>query len=187
VGAFFLHFLKLIFLERLKLQSVSTDTLGVRPVSYHKSGSSSGNNKITSFVWTLQIPIIPYTGYNRIRYTTVKIYRDQKNTNITPQFFTEHFFTLQIFLQVFNIAAIQSSGDHRIHSKSFKFTRRWIGRGSCIPWPPRSPNLTLMDFSFWGFMKDNVYIPPMPVDFQELCDRIVNAIALVHVTFLGKL
>jgi hypothetical protein len=34
---------------------------------------------------------------------------------------------------------------------------------------------------------DNVYIPPMPVDLQELCDRIVNAIALVHVTFLGKL
>jgi hypothetical protein len=44
-----------------------------------------------------------------------------------------------------------------------------------------------MDFSFWGFVKDNVYIPAMPVDLQELRDRIVNAIALVHVTFLGKL
>jgi hypothetical protein len=27
----------------------------------------------------------------------------------------------------------------------------------------------------------------MPVDLQELYDRNVNAIALVHVTFLGKL
>jgi hypothetical protein len=27
----------------------------------------------------------------------------------------------------------------------------------------------------------------MPVDLQELRDRIVNAIALIHVTFLGKL
>jgi hypothetical protein len=44
-----------------------------------------------------------------------------------------------------------------------------------------------MDFSFWRFVKDNVYIPPMPVDLQELCDRIVNTIALVDVTFLGKL
>jgi hypothetical protein len=44
-----------------------------------------------------------------------------------------------------------------------------------------------MDFSFWGFMKDNVYVPPMPVDLQELRDRIINAIALVHVTFLDKL
>jgi hypothetical protein len=44
-----------------------------------------------------------------------------------------------------------------------------------------------MDFSFWGFVKDNVYISLMPVDLQELRDRTVNAIALVHVTFLGKL
>jgi hypothetical protein len=44
-----------------------------------------------------------------------------------------------------------------------------------------------MDFSFWGFVKDNVYIPPMPVDLQELRGRIVNTIALVDVTFLDKL
>jgi len=44
-----------------------------------------------------------------------------------------------------------------------------------------------MDFSFWEFVKDNVYIPPMPVDLQELRDRIVNTIALVDVTFLNKL
>jgi hypothetical protein len=44
-----------------------------------------------------------------------------------------------------------------------------------------------MDFSFWGFVKDTVCIPPMPVDLQELCDRIVNAIALVDANFLVKL
>jgi len=33
----------------------------------------------------------------------------------------------------------------------------------------------------------SVYIPPMPVDLQELRDRIVNAKALVDVTFLNKL
>jgi 6-pyruvoyl-tetrahydropterin synthase len=44
-----------------------------------------------------------------------------------------------------------------------------------------------MDFSFWGFVKDNVYTPPMPVDLQELRDRIVNDIALVDFTFLNKL
>jgi hypothetical protein len=41
--------------------------------------------------------------------------------------------------------------------------------------------------SFWGFVEDNVYIPSMPVDLQELRDRTVNARALEHVTFLGKL
>jgi hypothetical protein len=59
--------------------------------------------------------------------------------------------------------------------------------GGYIPWPPRSPILTPMDFSFWVFVKDNVFIPPMPVDLQELCDRIFNAIILVRVTFLLKL
>jgi len=36
-------------------------------------------------------------------------------------------------------------------------------------------------------MKDNVYIPPMPVDRRELCDKIVSTIALTDVTFLKKL
>jgi hypothetical protein len=40
---------------------------------------------------------------------------------------------------------------------------------------------------FWGFVNDNVYIPPMPVDLQELHDRTVNDIALVYVTFSNKL
>jgi hypothetical protein len=44
-----------------------------------------------------------------------------------------------------------------------------------------------MDFLFWGFMKDNVYIPPMPVDLQEIRDRIVNTTALVDANFLDKL
>jgi hypothetical protein len=45
-----------------------------------------------------------YTECNRIRYTTLKIYCDQTNSNITTQFLTEHFLTLQVFLQVFNMA-----------------------------------------------------------------------------------
>jgi hypothetical protein len=65
--------------------------------------------------------------------------------------------------------------------------RKMDSRGGYIPWPPRSPSLTPMDFSFWRFVKDNVHIPPMPVGLQELRDRIVNAIALVHVIFLDKL
>ena len=39
---------------------------------------------------------------------------------------------------------------------------RWIGRGgprdSNIPWPPRSPDLTPMDFYLWGHIKSKVYV-----------------------------
>jgi hypothetical protein len=46
---------------------------------------------------------------------------------------------------------------------------------------------TQTDFLFWGFVKEKLYIPPMPVDLLELHDRTVNATALVDVTFLNKL
>jgi hypothetical protein len=62
------------------------------------------------------------------------------------------------------------------------FLGRWTVHGDYILWPPRSLDVTPMDFSFWGFMK-NVYIPPAPVDIQELCDRIANTTALVDVPF----
>ncbi|GBO25569.1 hypothetical protein AVEN_131691-1 [Araneus ventricosus] len=30
------------------------------------------------------------------------------------------------------------------------------------PWRPRSPDLTPGDFFLWGYVKDKVYVPPMP-------------------------
>jgi len=37
------------------------------------------------------------------------------------------------------------------------FPNRWLGRGGPIPWPPRSPDLTPLDYYFWGHMKTLVY------------------------------
>ncbi len=37
----------------------------------------------------------------------------------------------------------------------------WIGRAGRIAWPPRSPDLTPMDFSIWGIMKNRVYAHPI--------------------------
>jgi hypothetical protein len=30
----------------------------------------------------------------------------------------------------------------------------WIARGGKIAWPPLSPDLTSLDFSVWGYVKD---------------------------------
>jgi hypothetical protein len=39
-----------------------------------------------------------------------------------------------------------------------QFPMRWIGRDSpFIRWPPRSPDLTPMDFFTWGYMKERLY------------------------------
>jgi hypothetical protein len=36
----------------------------------------------------------------------------------------------------------------------------WIGRGGTITWLSRLPDLTSLDFSVWGKVKDNVFVPP---------------------------
>ena len=50
------------------------------------------------------------------------------------------------------------------------FSNRWIGRGgprdSNISWPPRSPDLTPMDFFVWGFVKEKVYVK----NYENLAD-----------------
>ena len=33
------------------------------------------------------------------------------------------------------------------------FPNRWLGRGGPVAWPPRSPNLTPLDYYIWGNMK----------------------------------
>ena len=62
-------------------------------------------------------------------------------------------------------------------------TDRWIGRHgpddrTYLQWLPRSPDLIPRDFfSFWGFVKDKVYVPPLPTNLLELRDRIGEAVA----------
>jgi len=40
---------------------------------------------------------------------------------------------------------------HVMQHLNSTFPNRWIGRGSTINWPPRSPDLTPLDFCLWGF------------------------------------
>jgi len=37
------------------------------------------------------------------------------------------------------------------------FPNRWLGHGGHIAWPPRSPDLTPLDYYLWGHMKTFVY------------------------------
>jgi hypothetical protein len=47
------------------------------------------------------------------------------------------------------------------------------------PWPPRSPDLTPWDFFLWGFIKDRVFVPPLPVTLVDLRTRITAAITVI--------
>lgn len=55
------------------------------------------------------------------------------------------------------------------------YNNRWIGRGSPLRnWPPRSPDLTSLDFFLWGFLKNIVY-EAAPTTRADMIDRIRNA------------
>lgn len=59
-----------------------------------------------------------------------------------------------------------------------RFPGRWIGRRGAIEWPARSPDLTPLDFFFWGFLKSKVY-ETRPQNVNELRDRIVHCCHLI--------
>lgn len=49
----------------------------------------------------------------------------------------------------------------------------WIGRGGPVAWPPRSPDLTPLDFFLWGTMKQRVYVT-VPNTREELIQKIME-------------
>jgi len=58
------------------------------------------------------------------------------------------------------------------------FPNRWIGRDSLTPWPPRSSDITPLDFFLWGYVKDKVLSTPVP-DITNLKARITDAFATI--------
>ena len=68
---------------------------------------------------------------------------------------------------------------------------RWIGRAGqddnvFCKWPPRSPDLTVCDFFLWGYVKDKVYVPPLPQTMDEVQERINESIQAITPDMLQK-
>ena len=62
------------------------------------------------------------------------------------------------------------------------FNQKWIGsRGSAIELPPRSPNLTPLDFYFWETLRNYVYTTK-PQTLEEKRDQIEHAINDIPLT-----
>lgn len=39
-----------------------------------------------------------------------------------------------------------------------RFGQQWIGNNGPIHWPPRSPDLSLLDFFLWGYIKNKIFM-----------------------------
>ena len=59
-----------------------------------------------------------------------------------------------------------------------------------LAWPPRSPDATPCDFFLWGYVNDQVYVPPLPASIPGLKVRIRTASETITSdmlqTILGK-
>jgi hypothetical protein len=58
--------------------------------------------------------------------------------------------------------------------------------GLLTTWPPRSPDATPCDFFVWGYVKDQVYVPPLPASIPELKVWIRTAIETITADMLEK-
>jgi hypothetical protein len=58
------------------------------------------------------------------------------------------------------------------------FPGGWVKTGGPTAWPPRSPDLTPLDFFAWEFIKDVVYSRRVG-DLTNLRQRIIAAIELI--------
>lgn len=64
-----------------------------------------------------------------------------------------------------------------------RFLNRWVGREGLIQWPPRSLDLTPMEFVLWEFIKNKVYSVKIQ-NLNQLQKQIVVAITTVPLNML---
>jgi hypothetical protein len=67
--------------------------------------------------------------------------------------------------------------------------QRWIGQGTdddqvLFAWPPHSPDATQCDFFLCGYVKNQVYVPPLHASMPELKVRIRTAIGTITADML---
>lgn len=65
------------------------------------------------------------------------------------------------------------------------FPNRWIGTNGPTRWPPRSPDLTPLDFFIWGYLKNKVY-SSSPTSREDLEHRLREAIASITQAQLNR-
>jgi hypothetical protein len=72
---------------------------------------------------------------------------------------------------------------HRPNRTSTQFPDRWLGRGSPVSWPARSPDLNPLDFFLWGHLKEIFYRDP-PSDMEDLTAKFHTAVATIDAHML---
>jgi len=73
-----------------------------------------------------------------------------------------------------------------VANMAFNIGRTGQADDALMRWPPLSPDLTPYDFFLWGFVRDTVFVPPLPANLQDLRNLITAAVALVDRDMLTR-
>lgn len=106
----------------------------------------------------------------------INVWAGMVGNNILGPFFLEDNLTAELYLQLLQeriVPAVNNLGIENVwyqhdgapcHSARIvseylnnTFPGRWIGRTGPIRWPARSPDLSPLDYFYWGYLKTNVY------------------------------
>ena len=60
-----------------------------------------------------------------------------------------------------------------------RFGERVVALNHAVEWPPRSPDLTPLDFFLWSYIKSTVYTTP-PTNLDDLEMRIRNEMDILR-------
>jgi hypothetical protein len=85
----------------------------------------------------------------------------------------------------------QDGSPPHLHREVTSYVNRtvltWTGRGGKIAWPPRSPDLSPLDFSIWGYLKDKVFVLPLPASLEELRARMTETVATINADMIHRI
>ena len=73
-------------------------------------------------------------------------------------------------ISYFRIINYKSNGKYKIIPPIYRVIRNDCRGFNNLP--PRCPDATPCDFFIWGYVKDQVYVPPLPASIPELKVRI---------------
>jgi hypothetical protein len=62
------------------------------------------------------------------------------------------------------------------------FPGRWMDRDGPMPWPPRSPNITQLDFFLWGYVDHQLANPYPECDLDYVSGRAPQNMARVRIS-----
>lgn len=111
----------------------------------------------------------PLTGQRYLEYLRTNI---EESIEDLPLTYLQNFYLQQDGAPPHNARIVTDYLDNR-------YENRWIGTNGPIRWPPRSPDITPLDFFVWPFLKEKVFSAGAPQNLNILIQKIRVSLLLI--------